>query len=672
MAAAYAGRAMADSDLRVLNDRYEIHRRLARGGMAQVYLARDRALDRPVAVKELVPEFATDPSFVERFRREAQAAANLSHPNIVGVYDWGAQDGTYFIVMEYIDGPSLSKVLRTEGPLHPRRAAEIASEVAAGLGFAHSRGVVHRDVKPGNVLLTRSGESKVTDFGIARAMSSSDEDLTQAGSVMGTATYFSPEQAQGLPVDPRSDLYSLGVVLYELVAGRAPFAGDSPLAIAYKHVQDAPEPPSTHISDLPAGLEAIIMKLLSKRPEDRYASAEDLRADLNRFLAGQQTVAERDGFLVGAAVGAAAAYGNEDATTVQPATVVGAAPVGPYPDEEDEPEERRSRTALFVGLLVLLLALLGGLLYWFAQSMDDGAKVLVPSVVGLTLEEAEIRLEDEGLKGEVERREPSQEFEAGIVISQDPGRDEEVAEGDTVKLVVSSGAEELEMPDMVGQNGADAEKFLTAMGLRVTVDEVEDADAEPGTVVEQSPAPGTVLNPDDPVRIVVATGPGEVSVPDVAGRSQADARAAIEGEGLTVGGTSEEPSSDVAEGNVIRSEPGAGANVAPGSSVRLVVSSGPDQVEVPNVVNQTENAAISRLEGRGLDVNVQTESVPAGDRNAGRVIRQDPSGGRVAPGSTVTIVVGVGSATTTSTTVDEQAGGPAGENGARAGRNAGN
>jgi beta-lactam-binding protein with PASTA domain/tRNA A-37 threonylcarbamoyl transferase component Bud32 len=664
---------MADSDLRVLNDRYEIHRRLARGGMAQVYLARDRALDRPVAVKELVPEFATDPSFVERFRREAQAAANLSHPNIVGVYDWGAQDGTYFIVMEFIDGPSLSKVLRTDGPLHPRRAAEIASEVAAGLGFAHSRGVVHRDVKPGNVLLTRSGESKVTDFGIARAMSSSDEDLTQAGSVMGTATYFSPEQAQGLPVDPRSDLYSLGVVLYELVAGRAPFAGDSPLAIAYKHVQDAPEPPSTHISDLPAGLEAIIMKLLSKRPDDRYASAEDLRADLNRYLAGQQTLAERDGFLVGAAAGAAAAYGAEDATSVQPATVVGAAPVTPYPDDADEPEERRSRTALFVGLLVLLLALLGGLLYWFAQSMDDGAQVLVPSVVGLTLEEAEERLDEVGLKAEV-TREPSQEFEADIVMSQDPGRDEEVAEGDTVELVVSSGAEELTMPDVIGRNAEQATTFLEAFGLRVTLEEVEDPDAEPGTVVEQSPAQGTVLEPGDEIRLVVATGPAQVSVPDVTGQPLAEARASIEAAGLTVGGTSEEPSSQVSEGNVIRSEPGAGAGVEPGSPVQLVVSSGPDQVEVPNVVNQTEDAAISRLEGRGLDVTVQTESVPPGSRNDGRVIRQDPAGGMVDPGSTVTIVVGVAEETTTTTAGDEEASGPQGGDASRgrSGRNAGN
>ena len=341
---------MADQDLRVLNDRYEIHRRLARGGMAQVYLARDRSLDRPVAVKELVPEFAGDPSFVERFRREAQAAANLSHPNIVGVYDWGAQDGTYFIVMEYVDGPSLSRVLRSDGPFHPRRAAEIAAEVAAGLGFAHSHGVVHRDVKPGNVLLTRSGQAKVTDFGIARALSSSDEDLPQAGSVMGTATYFSPEQAQGLPVDPRSDLYSLGVVLYELVTGRPPFSGDTPLAIAYKHVQDQPAPPSTLMAGLPEALEAIIMKLLSKRPDDRYATAEELRADLNRFLAGEPTVAERELVAAGAAVGAMAA---EPATTVQAATTVGAA-VPAEDGPEDEPEDKPRRTWLFIALLVLL------------------------------------------------------------------------------------------------------------------------------------------------------------------------------------------------------------------------------------------------------------------------------------------------------------------------------
>ena len=447
---------MADQDLRVLNDRYEIHRRLARGGMAQVYLARDRSLDRPVAVKELVAEFATDPSFVERFRREAQAAANLSHPNVVGVYDWGAQDGTYFIVMEYVDGPSLSRVLRSDGPFHPRRAAEIAAEVASGLGFAHSRGVVHRDVKPGNVLLTRSGQSKVTDFGIARALTSSDEDLTQAGSVMGTATYFSPEQAQGLPVDPRSDLYSLGVVLYELVAGRPPFTGDSPLAIAYKHVQDAPPPPSTIMSGLPEGLEAIIMKLLAKRPDDRYASAEDLRADLGRYLAGETTVAERGLLAAGVAAGAAAAVLADPATTMQPATGAGT-PVPPEEPYEDEPDEPKRRTWLFIAILVGLLALLGGLLFWFTRSLDEGSLVTVPPVIGLPLEEATTTLEDLGLEVDV-TREPSDQFEAGLVTAQDPAKDEEVDEGSLVRLVVSSGSEMVEVPSVFLMSQTDADR----------------------------------------------------------------------------------------------------------------------------------------------------------------------------------------------------------------------
>src|SRR5689334_2339267 len=247
------------SEQQVFNGRYELHRRIARGGMADVFLARDQLLDRPVAVKVLFPEYANDPSFVERFRREAQSAANLNHPNIVAVYDWGEEQGTYFIVMEYVEGRSLADILRTEGPLHPQRAAEIASDIAAALGFAHRNGVIHRDIKPGNVLVSPNGQVKVADFGIARALgAAAEENLTQAGSVMGTATYFSPEQAQGLALDPRSDLYSLGVVLYEMVTGRAPFTGDSPVAIAYKHVQEQPPRPRNVNPDVPVALEAII------------------------------------------------------------------------------------------------------------------------------------------------------------------------------------------------------------------------------------------------------------------------------------------------------------------------------------------------------------------------------------------------------------------------------
>ncbi len=638
---------MADQDLRVLNDRYEIHRRLARGGMAQVYLARDRSLDRPVAVKELVPEFATDPSFVERFRREAQAAANLSHPNVVGVYDWGAQDGTYFIVMEYVDGPSLSRVLRADGPFHPRRAAEIAAEVAAGLGFAHSRGVVHRDVKPGNVLLTRSGQAKVTDFGIARALSSPDEDLTQAGSVMGTATYFSPEQAQGLPVDPRSDLYSLGVVLYELVTGRPPFTGDTPLAIAYKHVQDEPARPSTLISGLPAALEAIIVKLMSKRPDDRYATAEDLRADLNRFLAGEQTVAERE-LVAAGAVGAAGVASDEPATTVQAATVVGEAVPPANVDEAVTDDEPKKRTWVFAVALVVLLALLGGALFWFTRSLEEGNEVTVPALIGLELDRATAALDEVGLEAEVSRS-PSDQFEAGVVMDQDPGKDEQVEPGSTVKLVVSSGPEIVEVPNVVLLTQTEATARLADVGLTVKVTPREVAGAEPGYVVEQNPAPGTEVSPGDEVEIFVSVDAGTVLVPDVVGRPLAQAQAQIQAAGLRFASETEQPSDTVPAGSVISTDPVGGSSVERNSTVGIVVSSGVEQVEVPDVVGQTESNATSALSAQGFTVKVSPKSVPAGDAGAGRVISQTPDAGTDQDkGSTVTIEVGVASSTTTS------------------------
>ncbi len=637
---------MADQDLRVLNDRYEIHRRLARGGMAQVYLARDRSLDRPVAVKELVPEFAADPSFVERFRREAQAAANLSHPNVVGVYDWGAQDGTYFIVMEYVDGPSLSRVLRTDGPFHPRRAAEIATEVAAGLGFAHSRGVVHRDVKPGNVLLTRSGQAKVTDFGIARALSSPDEDLTQAGSVMGTATYFSPEQAQGLAVDPRSDLYSLGVVLYELVTGRPPFTGDTPLAIAYKHVQDEPARPSTMISGLPVSLEAIIMKLMSKRPDDRYSTAEDLRADLNRFLAGEPTVAERD--LVAAGAGAAAVVvSDEPATTVQAATVAGEAVPPVAPPDEPTADEPKKRTWVFAVALVVGLALLGGALFWFTRSLEEGNEVTVPALIGLELDAATAALDEAGLEADVSRR-PSDQFEPGIVMDQDPGKDEKVDSGSTVKLVVSSGPEIVEVPNVVLLTQTEATARLDEAGLTVKVTPREVAGAEPGYVVEQNPAPGTEVSPGDQVEIFVSVDAGTVLVPDVVGRPLAQAQTQIQAAGLRFATATEQSSDSVAAGSVISTDPAGGSSVERNSTVNIVVSSGREQVAVPDVVGQTETNATSALRAQGFAVRVSPKSVPAGDPGVGRVITQSPDAGSDEDkGSTVTIEVGVASSTTT-------------------------
>jgi serine/threonine-protein kinase len=632
---------MADDEPRVLGNRYEITKAIARGGMARVYLARDRSLDRPVAVKELVPEFAADESFVERFRREAQAAANLTHPNIVGVYDWGTQDNTYFIIMEYVDGPVLSKVLRDEGPLHPRRAAELASEVAAALGFAHSSGVVHRDVKPGNVILTSAGQAKVTDFGIARAMSAPEENLTQAGSVMGTATYFSPEQAQGLAVDQRSDLYSLGVVLFEMVTGRTPFTGETPLAIAYKHVQDQPPAPSTLVSGLPTGLEAVIMKLLRKRPDDRYANAEDLRADLRRFLNGQDTLAEQE---------RAAAIGTPTSAVAATAAAVA---VDPEPVTEPEPEpheEEQSRTGMYLGILVVLLVILAGVLFWFARSLGDGGKVQVPAVIGLTKDEATSQLNELGFKV-LASDEPSDTIEAGRVLSQNPGPGTKSDKAATVKISVSTGVEKFEVPDVVGRTQEEAVNALTAAGLKTKITTAEDPNAAEGTVAAQQPAAGEKVLKDAEITITVSKGKGEEIVPDVEGQPLAAAQQALQAAGFRIGGPKKVASSTVPAGDVISTDPAGGSSVKKGSVVTITVSTGVQQIAVPSVIGQQEATATSTLSGKGFDVNVVTTPVSTSSGKVGRVTAQTPAGGVTAPsGSTVTITVGVAATTTTDST----------------------
>lgn len=636
---AYRVVCMADEDLRVLGGRYEVHNRLARGGMAQVYLARDQMLDRPVAVKELVPEFAVDPTFVERFRREAQAAAGLAHANIVGVYDWGTHDGTYFIVMEYIDGPSLSQVIRRDGPLHPRRAAEITSDVAAALGFAHARGIVHRDVKPGNVLLTASGDAKVTDFGIARALSSVDDDLTQTGSVMGTATYFAPEQAQGLPVDARSDLYSLGVVFYEMATGRTPFTGDSPLAIAYKHVQDDPPAPNTIIPDLPDPVNAIIMKLLRKDPAERYASAEDLRADLARYARGEPTNAERDmmAWMAGAIAATAAV---ETATVVQPS-------VEPQPEELEDHEPTKSRTTWFLAGLFVLLALLAGFLFWLANGLSE-SQVTVPDVIGLNIAEARETLEDVDFEVEVVD-DPESDVEPGLVTDQDPRERTEADKGSTVVLTVSGEPEVVAVPDISNMPETEAQRILTEHGLRWTVESIEDPDREPGVVSGQDPAPGTEVEVDSAVKMYVSKGAGEEIVPDLSGSTLSSAQSELQRLGFLVGGPVEESSSSVSSGRVIRTDPAAGSSVDKGSTVTVVVSSGSRTVSVPDVRNQEEATAVQTLSNRGLNSTVATQTVPPGDPAVGRVLSQNPTGGTsVAVGSTVKLLVGVAGSTTSS------------------------
>jgi eukaryotic-like serine/threonine-protein kinase len=565
----------------VFTGRYQIVRHLARGGMAEVYLARDLLLDRPVALKVLFPEFATDRSFVERFRREARSAANLNHPNIVSIYDWGEEEGTYFIVMEYVDGLTLRDVIRRQGPLVANRAAEIGADIAAALHFAHVGGVVHRDVKPGNVLITAS-QVKVTDFGIARAGDPA-ESLTQAGAVMGTATYFSPEQAQGHVVDPRTDVYSLGVVLYEMVSGRPPFTGDNPVSIAYQHVREEPVPPSQHNPDVPAAFDAIVAKAMAKNRANRYSSAEELRADLIRFNMGQQVSAVT-------AAPAPAAAAPAPATAVMAGTRAAPAPeptliqsgldstrvVAPGDTFVQYADDRpRARTSTYIIILVVLLAMLGTLLFLVGRQLGVGGteEVTVPQLIGRTEADAERELTSAGLK--FEKRPVEDEVNpVGQVTKQDPLANTRVRKGATVILSVSTGPPIVEVPDVRNKTADQANEALTAAGFRVVPNLVNSDTKEPNTVIDQAPAPGTRQPRGSNITLTISKGAEQIPVPNVRGLGSTDAANRLGQLGFRTAQRAEF-SSDFDQGTVIRTEPAPGTPLEKNSVVTLIVSSGP-------------------------------------------------------------------------------------------------
>jgi eukaryotic-like serine/threonine-protein kinase len=614
--------------------RYHIARKLGGGGMADVYLAEDQELGRRVAIKMLHGRYANDEQFVERFRREATHAAGLSHPNIVSIFDRGEIDGTYYIVMEYVEGKTLKELIRSRGLCPIPVAIAYTRQILAALRYAHRNGVIHRDIKPHNVIVDSEGVVKVTDFGIARAGAS---QMTEEGAIIGTAQYLSPEQARGAPVDQTSDLYSTGIVLFELLTGDVPFTGESPVEIAMKHLADIPPAPSELRPDVPEDLDLVVVRALAKEPADRYQSAAAMDADLETVARGGRVAAET-------AEAATMVLSGARALDATAATQLVRRPPAQY----EPPKRGRSLWPWLIGLGVVLALLIGGFLaYDSIQRQLQGAEtVAVPYVVGIPQANAESLIQDKGLVPNVHRV-ANGDVEEGVVFNQSPTEGTRVDKETVVRIDVSSGKPEVTIPSVVGQSVEDAVAELTRAGLDAQVVEV-NSDRDEGAVTAQSPNAGTVVVEGTRVRINVSKGPRPVSVPNVVGLPYDQAASELQRAGFGVARI--DVDSDQAAGIVTDQDPNGGSEGSKGSTVTVSVSKGPSTAAIPDVTSQDYAIAQTTLENAGFRTRFVYEDTqdPTLD---GIVISQDPIGGSQAkPNSLVTLFVGRYVAPTTTPT----------------------
>ncbi|WP_333736849.1 Stk1 family PASTA domain-containing Ser/Thr kinase [Streptomyces sp. IBSBF 2806] len=625
---------------RRLGGRYELGHVLGRGGMAEVYLAHDTRLGRTVAVKTLRADLARDPSFQARFRREAQSAASLNHPAIVAVYDTGEDyiDGVSipYIVMEYVDGSTLRELLHSGRKLLPERTLEMTIGILQALEYSHRAGIVHRDIKPANVMLTRNGQVKVMDFGIARAMGDSGMTMTQTSAVIGTAQYLSPEQAKGEQVDARSDLYSTGCLLYELLTVRPPFVGDSPVAVAYQHVREEPQPPSVFDPEITPEMDAIVLKALVKDPNYRYQSADEMRLDIEACLDGQPVAAT-------AAMGSVGygGYGDDQATTAMRADAGATSmlpPMNPddggygYDDRPDRRRQKKSNTSTILLVLAAVLVLVGAILIGKWVFAGDGAAdkpFPAPNFVNKTQVEAVSMAKNAELKP-VFTRKPCESTAKDNICSQDPLAGKNVNKGDTINLVVSTGAPKVVVPSVLGKSLDEAKTLLEGDKYQFQVETKEEVSSEQeGTVLKQNPTLGDEVEKGTTITLTVAKAEQKATVPDVSNKSCDDAKAQMQQNDLKGNCVEVDTQDQNQVGKVVQTVPSIGSQADKGSTVQIQIgkSTQPQQVQVPgNLQGMSVKDAKKALQDAGLNVG----NIAGSQDDDAQVISSDP-----APGSTV-------------------------------------